>query len=61
MSALSFTQKIDQEFFDELEMTLIAADVGYAATQQIIAELKGRVKKDKLEDGAQLKSLLKKS
>lgn len=60
LSALSFTQKIDQEFFDELEMTLIAADVGYAATQQIIAELKGRVKKDKLEDGAQLKSLLKK-
>jgi fused signal recognition particle receptor len=60
LSALSFTKNIDQEFYDELEMTLIAADVGYAATQQIISELKDRVKKEKLEDGAQLKSLLKK-
>ena len=60
LSALSFTKKIDQEFYDELEMTLIAADVGYAATQQIITELKERVKKEKLEDGAQLKNLLKK-
>ena len=60
LSTLTFTKKIDQEFYDELEMTLIAADVGYAATQQIITELKDRVKKEKLEDGAQLKSLLKK-
>tara|TARA_B100000035_G_scaffold315476_1_gene336734 strand:- start:1539 stop:2693 length:1155 start_codon:yes stop_codon:yes gene_type:complete len=60
LSTLSFTKKIDQEFYDELEMTLIAADVGYAATQQIITELKDRVKKEKLEDGAQLKNLLKK-
>jgi len=60
LSALSFTKKIDQEFYDELEMTLIAADVGYAATQQIITELKDRVKKEKLEDGSQLKNLLKK-
>ena len=60
LSSLSFTKKIDQEFYDELEMTLIAADVGYAATQQIITELKDRVKKEKLEDGAQLKNLLKK-
>ena len=60
LSTLAFTKKIDQEFYDELEMTLIAADVGYAATQQIITELKDRVKKEKLEDGAQLKNLLKK-
>ena len=60
LPALSFTKKIDQEFYDELEMTLIAADVGYAATQQIITELKNTVKKEKIEDGTQLKSLLKK-
>jgi len=60
LSTLSFTKKIDQEFYDELEMTLIAADVGYAATQQIITELKDRVKKEKLEDGSELKDLLKK-
>lgn len=60
LSALSFTKKIDQQFYDDLEMTLIAADVGYAATQQIITELKDRVKKEKLEDGFELKDLLKK-
>ena len=60
LSSLSFTRKIDQEFYDELEMTLIAADVGYAATQQIITQLKDRVKKEKLEDGSELKDLLKK-
>jgi fused signal recognition particle receptor len=60
LSSLSFTKKIDQEFYDELEMTLIAADVGYAATQQIITQLKDRVKKEKLEDGSELKDLLKK-
>ncbi|MFY0649604.1 MAG: signal recognition particle-docking protein FtsY [Methylophilaceae bacterium] len=60
LSSLSFTKKIDQEFYDELEMTLIAADVGYAATQQIITQLKERVKKEKLEDGSELKDLLKK-
>ncbi|NCV38228.1 MAG: signal recognition particle-docking protein FtsY, partial [Betaproteobacteria bacterium] len=38
----------------------IAADVGYAATQQIITQLKDRVKKEKLEDGSELKDLLKK-
>ena len=60
LSALSFTKKIDQEFYDELEMTLIAADVGYAASKQIISELKERVKKEKLEDASELKNLLKK-
>ena len=60
LSSLSFTKKIDQQFYDELEMTLIAADVGYAATQQIITQLKDRVKKEKLEDGSELKDLLKK-
>ena len=40
-------------------MTLIAADVGYAASQQIIEELKKRVKQEIIEDGTELKQLLK--
>lgn len=40
-------------------MTLIAADVGYAASQQIIEELKKRVKQERIEDGTELKQLLK--
>ena len=40
-------------------MTLIAADVGYAASQQIIEELKKRVKQEGVEDSSELKQLLK--
>ena len=59
LSSLISIKKIDQNFYDDLEMTLIAADVGYAASQQIIEELKKRVKQEGLDDGAKLKQLLK--
>ena len=59
LSSLISIKKIDQNFYDDLEMTLIAADVGYAASQQIIEELKKRVKQEGIEDGAELKQLLK--
>ena len=59
LSSLISIRKIDQNFYDDLEMTLIAADVGYAASQQIIEELKKRVKQEGIEDGTELKQLLK--
>ena len=59
LSSLISIKKIDQNFYDDLEMTLIAADVGYAASQQIIEELKKRVKQERIEDGRELKQLLK--
>jgi fused signal recognition particle receptor len=59
LSSLISIKKIDQNFYDDLEMTLIAADVGYAASQQIIEELKKRVKQEGIEDGTELKQLLK--
>ena len=59
LSSLISIKKIDQNFYDDLEMTLIAADVGYAASQQIIEELKKRVKQERIEDGTELKELLK--
>jgi len=59
LSSLISIKKIDQNFYDDLEMTLIAADVGYAASQQIIEELKKRVKQEEIEDGTELKQLLK--
>jgi len=59
LSSLISIKKIDQNFYDNLEMTLIAADVGYAASQQIIEELKKRVKQEGIEDGTELKQLLK--
>jgi fused signal recognition particle receptor len=59
LSSLISIKKIDQNCYDDLEMTLIAADVGYAASQQIIEELKKRVKQERIEDGTELKQLLK--
>jgi fused signal recognition particle receptor len=50
--------KIDDELLEELESTLLMADCGIDATQWLLDELKARVKRDKLEDAAQLRSVL---
>ncbi len=50
--------KIDAEMLEELEATLLMADVGVAATQYLLDELQARVKRDRLETGAQLQQAL---
>jgi fused signal recognition particle receptor len=50
--------KIDEALFEELESTLLMADCGVDATQFLIAELRARVKRDKLETGEQLRRAL---
>jgi len=50
--------KIDAEMLEELEGTLLMADVGVAATQHLLDELQARVKRDKLETGVQLQQAL---
>lgn len=51
--------KIDEETYEELESILLTSDVGVAATQRLLDNLKARVKKEHLEDTAALKSALK--
>jgi len=51
--------KIDAETWDELEEALIRADVGVAATQDLLDHLRTRVKEDGLADGEQLLTALK--
>ncbi|MBZ0097010.1 MAG: signal recognition particle-docking protein FtsY, partial [Sulfuricella sp.] len=51
--------KIDEELYEELETVLLSADVGVAATQYLLDDLRNRVKRDKLEDAAQLKQALR--
>ncbi len=51
--------KIDEALYEELETVLLSADVGVAATQYLLDDLKNRVKRDKLEDAAQLKQALR--
>ncbi|MGN0317273.1 MAG: signal recognition particle-docking protein FtsY [Lachnospira sp.] len=49
---------IDDDFYDELEETLIMGDIGVRATQDIIEELKEKVKENKIKDPMECKQLL---
>jgi fused signal recognition particle receptor len=53
-----FGRRIDDEMLEELETTLLMADVGVDATQFLLNELKVAVRRDKLETGAQLQRAL---
>lgn len=50
--------RIDDEMLEGLEATLLMADVGVAATQYLLDELKAAVRRDKLETGEQLQQAL---
>lgn len=58
LSGLFSRAKIDDELLEELETTLLMADVGISGTQYLLDELKKRVKRDKLESPAQLQLAL---
>ena len=51
-------QEIDSEFYDELEEQLVMGDVGIAATESLIEDLKVRVKENKISDPAKCRELL---
>ena len=55
----SFT-KIDEDFFEELEETLILSDIGAVTSANICVELRREVKRTGTTDPAEVKSLLKK-
>ncbi len=46
--------KLDDEFWEELEGILVSADVGVAATDRILEELRGAVREKKLRESAEL-------
>jgi fused signal recognition particle receptor len=50
--------RIDDALLEDLESTLLMADCGVEATQWLLAELKARVKRDKLESAEQLREAL---
>ena len=52
---------IDQAFLDQLEDTLLQADIGIAKTDEIIAELKAKYKNNEMAPGEELLDLLKRS
>lgn len=50
--------KIDDDFYEELEETLIMGDIGVETTEKIIEELKVKVKEQKIKDPVECKDLL---
>ena len=52
-------RKIDEDFYEELEDILLMADCGLKATEEIIDELRARVKAGKVKDAAQARDMLK--
>ena len=51
--------RVDEELFEELEELLICADIGVSTTEEILDELRDRVKEERLSDGDAVKGALK--
>jgi len=55
----SIFKKIDDEFWDELEEIMIAADVGVTTTEKLLDNLKDKVKKEKIKEPPEVLEALK--
>ena len=56
---VSFSKEIDRNTLDDLEATLIGADLGSATTHQVLEKLRERADRRQIKDVAELKRLLK--
>ena len=52
-------RKVDEELLEELEEVLILSDIGVETSERIIASLRERVKKEKIQDEQEVKQALK--
>lgn len=52
-------RKVDEDLLEELEEILIMSDIGVDTSVQIIAKLRDRIKKEKIQDETQVKEALK--
>ena len=51
--------KVDEDFLEELEEILISADVGFTATEEIMEELRARIKDGRLREKEQISDALR--
>jgi len=58
-SVLSMARTVDEEALEELEMSLIASDIGVTTAAEIAGNLRERAKRQQIRNGAELKELLK--
>ena len=52
-------RKVDEDLLEELEEALIMSDVGMETSEKIIAQLREKIKKEKIEDAEEVKLALK--
>ena len=57
--AVSFSKEIDRNTLDDLESTLIGADLGTTTTHEVLEKLREKVDRKQIEDVDELKRLLK--
>ena len=57
--ALQGKKEIDADLLEELEATLLAADVGVRTTEEILERIRQRVERHQLADAAELKALIR--
>ncbi|MBL8472309.1 MAG: signal recognition particle-docking protein FtsY [Rhodocyclaceae bacterium] len=58
LNALFRRTKVDEDLLEELESTLILADVGMDATRHVMTELRGRIRRERIEQPALLQKVL---
>ena len=56
---MKYYSEIDDDFFEELEATLIMADVGIQTTEAIMTHIRRQVKDEKIGDVSKIKDLLR--
>src|SRR6202789_2597600 len=56
---VSLGKEIDRNTLDDLEATLIGADLGTATTQEVLGKLRDKADRKQIKDVEQLKRLLK--
>src|SRR6201982_55190 len=57
--AVSFNKEIDRNTLDDLEATLIGADLGTTTTHEVLEKLREKADRKQIKDGDELKRLLK--
>jgi fused signal recognition particle receptor len=56
---VSFSKEIDRATLDDLEATLIGADLGTTTTHEVLEHLREKADRKQIKDGGELKRLLK--
>lgn len=58
LNSIFSSSKIDDDFYDELEETLIMSDMGMTVSEEILDELRAKVKEQKIKEPSECRELL---